>query len=71
MQASTEKHAGGKDKAPSPESVLVQKLIQEASANMTGRPGVIQSFVQYVRETHPKAYQGFVKGLVAEARERT
>lgn len=50
---------------------MVQALIQEASIHMTGRPGVIQAFMQYVRDMHPMAYRGFVDGLVSETRKTT
>jgi hypothetical protein len=62
------KHAKAPSKTPLTDAVVVQQLILEASLEVTGRPGVIQSFMQYIQTNHPMAYRGLVNGLIAEAR---
>lgn len=45
---------------------LVQNLVHAASLHVSGRPGVIQPFMQYLRDEHPIAYRYLISGLIEE-----
>lgn len=46
----------------------MQDLLRKAALDLRGGCGVLQAFIQMLREDHPYVYAGMVRGLAEERR---